>query len=122
MTFTLLPPLAHFAAIVLVVTLFMLAVSGHFPASDRRPSLQTPGGAALLWGTVMATVATTVVAIIFASRMLPWTAATIAGGAAVLLAPLLLKPLPDEFVDGRRGLVTLAAVAVALAFATEFWR
>jgi hypothetical protein len=30
-------------------------------------------------------------------------------------APLLLRPLPDSFVNGRRGLVAFAAAAMALA-------
>jgi hypothetical protein len=32
----------------------------------------------------------------------------------VLLAPLLLQPLPDSFVNGRRGLLFFAGLALAL--------
>jgi hypothetical protein len=36
-------------------------------------------------------------------------------GGAVLVAPLLLQPLPDSFVNGRRGLITFALAASVLA-------
>ena len=39
------------------------------------------------------------------------------GGAALLFAPLLLQPLPDSFVNGRRGLLAFSAAAVVLAMA-----
>ena len=44
----------------------------------------------------------------------------IGGGAALLFAPLLLQPLPDSFVNGRRGLLVFAAGAVVLA--ALMWR
>jgi hypothetical protein len=47
--------------------------------------------------------------------VLPWHLAVIGGGAALLFAPLLLQPLPDSFVDGRRGLLAFSAAAVSLA-------
>jgi hypothetical protein len=34
---------------------------------------------------------------------------------AVLIAPLLLQPLPDSFVDGRHGLLAFAAASIVLA-------
>ena len=33
----------------------------------------------------------------------------------VLIAPLLLQPLPDSFVNGRQGLLTFAGLGVGLA-------
>ena len=45
---------------------------------------------------------------------MPLPAAVIGGGAMVLIAPMLLQPLPDSFVNGRRGLVTFTGVAIAL--------
>jgi hypothetical protein len=38
----------------------------------------------------------------------------------LLFAPLLLQPLPDSFVNGRRGLLVFAAGAVVLA--ALMWR
>ena len=33
----------------------------------------------------------------------------------LLFAPLLLQPLPDSFVNGRRGLLVFSAGAILLA-------
>jgi hypothetical protein len=38
-------------------------------------------------------------------------------GAAILAAPLLLRPLPDPFVNGRAALVAFAGVSALLALA-----
>jgi len=48
--------------------------------------------------------------------VLPWPAAVIGAGAAVLAAPLLLRPLPDAFVNGRAALVAFASASALLAF------
>ena len=58
--------------------------------------------------------------LVLAWRALPWYATVIGGGAALLFAPLLLQPLPDSFVNGRRGLLVFAAGAIALA--ALMWR
>jgi hypothetical protein len=39
----------------------------------------------------------------------------LAGGAALLAGPLLLRVFPDEFVDGIAGMVTFALAAIAVA-------
>jgi hypothetical protein len=46
---------------------------------------------------------------------LPWHLQVIGGGAMLLFAPLLLQPLPDSFVNGRRGLLVFSAGAALLA-------
>jgi hypothetical protein len=107
--------LGLFAAIILAVTLYGLALSGHFPSEHRAPSLRSPMGLALLWGTSAVAVAAGIVAVHFAAGHLPVYASVIAGGLAVLVAPLCLNPLPDSFVDGRGGLVALAAIAGLLS-------
>jgi hypothetical protein len=99
---------------VLLVALYGLAASGHFPAEFRPPSLQRGWGVLVLWGTMMATGLAAAVALALASRTLPWYATVIGGGAALLFAPLLLQSLPDSFVNGRRGLLVLAAGTVIL--------
>lgn len=104
-----------FVALTLSVSLYGLTVSGHFPNEHRAQSLRTPSGAAVLWGTMALSIASAVYGIAFAAGTLSWYVAIIAGGAALLIAPLLLQPLPDRFVNGRRGLVTFAALASALA-------
>jgi hypothetical protein len=105
---------------VMLVALYGLAVSGHFPAEFRSPSLRRGWGAAVLWGTIMATGLAGAMALVLAWRALPWYATMIGGGAALLFAPLLLQPLPDSFVNGRRGLLVLSTGSLILA--ALMWR
>ena len=105
---------------VLLVALYGLAASGHIPAEFRPEKLQRGWGALVLWGTIIATGLAAVVALVLAWRALPWYATVIGAGAALLFAPLLLQPLPDSFVNGRRGLLVFAAGAVVLA--ALMWR
>ena len=109
-----LPELAVLMALVLVLSLYGLTVSGHFPEEHRSPSLRAGSGPLLLWGTIALCAALTLAALLFAWQRLPVSAAVIGGGAMVLFAPLLLQPFPDSFVNGRRGLVIFAALATGL--------
>ncbi len=107
--------LVMFMALVLSVSLYGLTVSGHFPSEHRSERLHTGAGSAILWLSMAASAAASVCAVAYAARTLPWYAAVIGGGLALLIAPLLLQPLPDAFVDGRRGLIVFAAASVVLA-------
>jgi hypothetical protein len=107
--------LALLTGTTLLAALYGLTVSGHFPAEHRAASLQGPMGGLLLWGTMAAAGLAALAALALGWRGLPWYAVVIGAGAALLFAPLLLRPLPDSFVNGRRGLVAFAAAAMALA-------
>ncbi|HEY6860178.1 MAG TPA: hypothetical protein VI358_10385 [Pseudolabrys sp.] len=48
--------------------------------------------------------------------MIPWYAAVIGGGLAILAAPLVLQQFTDTFVDGRASLLSFAGAGVLLAF------
>src|SRR5688572_24666449 len=109
-----LPELAVFMALVLVLSLYGLTVSGHFPREHRAASLRTGGGRALLWGTIALSAALAVAALLFAWRHVPIHAAVIGGGFMVLMAPLLLQPLPDSFVNGRQALVVFTSFGIGL--------
>jgi hypothetical protein len=111
------PHLTVFMALVLVLSLYGLTVSGHFPEEHRSDALKTAGGRLVLWGTLVLCAALAIVALAFAWQYLPLPSAIIGGGAMVLFAPLLLQPLPDAFVDGRRGLLTFSFIGVGLALA-----
>jgi hypothetical protein len=115
MTMPAIPELAIFMALVLMLALYGLTVSGHFPAEFRGPALKSPSGQAVIWGTLALSSLTVIVAAALAWYRLPLAAAIIGGGAMILFAPLLLQPLPDSFVDGRCGLMTFAGLAGALA-------
>jgi hypothetical protein len=110
-----LPELAVFMALVLVLSLYGLTVSGHFPDEHRAASLRTGAGQIVLWGTLVLCAAIALASVAFAWWRVPLSAAIIGGGAMVLIAPLLLQPLPDQFVNGRRGLLTFAGIGTGLA-------
>jgi hypothetical protein len=109
-----LPELALFMALVLVLSLYGLTVSGHFPEEHRAQSLRTAGGRLLLWGTLGLCTLLALSALAFAWMRVPIHAAVIGGGAMVLIAPLLLQPLPDSFVNGWRALVIFTGLGIAL--------
>ena len=109
--------LALFMGLVLVLALYGLTVSTHFPAAARRPALKSASGAAVLWGTLAIAATAAGFALALAWRRLPGPASVIGGGAMLLAAPLLLPWAPDGFLDGRAGLLFFAALAVALATA-----
>ena len=104
----------------LLVALYGLAASGHFPAEFRPRKLQQGWGLIVLWATMIATGLAGVVVLALAWQALPWYAVVIGGGVVLLFAPLLLQPMPDSFVNGRRGLLAFAAGAVV--FAALMWR
>jgi hypothetical protein len=109
-----LPELALFTAAVLVVAAFVITVAGQFPSEHRKPGLTSPAGAAILWLAIVAVGVSGLATIAFAWATLPWYAAVISAGLMILIAPYLLHPLPDWFIDGRTALVVLAALALAL--------
>jgi hypothetical protein len=110
-----LPELSLFMALVLVLSLYWLTVSGHFPEEYRAAPLKSAGGRALLWGTIALCALLTLAALTFAWAHVPLYAAIIGGGLMVLIAPLLLQPLPDSFVDSRLGLLMFAGLGLGLA-------
>jgi hypothetical protein len=113
--------LGLFMGSVLLVALYGLTASGHFPAEFRPPKLQRGPGRVVLWTSMLATGLAGLAALVRAWSLLPWYAVLIGGGAMLLFAPLLLQPLPDSFVDGRRGLLAFSAGAVLLA-GLMWWR
>lgn len=114
-----LPELVVFAALVLVLSLYGLAVAGHFPVEHRADVFRARSGAIILWGTIALAVMSLLAMLHLAWTRLPLYAAVIGGGAMLLAAPLVLQPFPDSFVNGRRGLLILAGTAGALAIAAS---
>lgn len=110
------PALAIFVALVVSVSLYGLTVSGHFPSEHRGETLRTSMGAAVLWSTMLVCASAAIYAVGFASRTLPWYVSVLGTGGAILIAPLLLQPLPDAFVNGRRGLIVFTLAAVVFAW------
>jgi hypothetical protein len=108
-------PLILFTALLLVLSLHGLAASGQFPREYRNPALASGVGAVLLYGTIAVAIVSLGVALLAAWRLIPWYAAVIGGGLAVLVAPLVLQQFPDRFIDGRGSLLGLAGAGALLA-------
>jgi hypothetical protein len=113
-------PTAVFIALMLAASLQALAASGHFPKTSRLPAISQGSGPVALWTSMVVTAGTVVAGIAAAWMLIPWYAAVIGGGGAILLAPLALQVFPDRIVDGRTALIGFAAAAAVLA-ALLFW-
>src|SRR5712691_1982031 len=107
-------PLVLFMALLLAVALCGLAASGHFPREHRSPALQSGAGPFILFGSLALSVLCLAAGIALAGRVIPWYATVIGGGAVVLAAPLLLRPLPDAFVNGRGALIAFSGASLLM--------
>ena len=111
------PALVLLGALALTLALYGLAVAGHFPRENRGDALRKGLGPALLWSTALAAVLSAMAGAHVAANLLPLPHAVITAGSALLAAPLLLKLLPEGFVDGRGALLVFSGLAAALAVA-----
>lgn len=102
-------PLLLVTVLLLAASLHGLSALGHFPRATRREALSHGAGALLLGGSILVVVASVTVAVVAAWLLMPWYAAIIAGGIAILIAPLVLQCFSDAFVDGPGALLAFAA-------------
>jgi hypothetical protein len=110
-------PLVLLVALILSTALLGLAVSGHFPMQAGKTSGPR---ASLLIGSLVIAVVCLIVGIAAALRFVPWYAAIIGGGFALLASPLVLRIFPDRFVDGRGAVLTFSTVSVVLTL-IQLW-
>jgi hypothetical protein len=108
-------PLVLLTTLLLAFALHALAASGQFPREHRTPALTSGLGAIVLYGTIAVTMTSLMAALWAAWRLVPWYAAIIGGGLAILAAPLALQRFSDRFVDGRASLLSFSAAAALLA-------
>ena len=108
-------PLALFTALLLFVCLHVLAASGQFPREHRALALASGFGGFILYGSIAVAFISLLVAFFAAWRLIPWYAAVIGGGLAILAAPLVLQKFTDRFVDGRGSLLSFAGAGGLLA-------
>ena len=106
-------PLVLLTALLLAASLCGLAGSGHFPRERRAPALSSAAGAVVLFGSLAVSAICLAAGLVLAWRIVPWYAAVIGGGAALLGAPMTLQMFPDRFVDSAGALVTFAGASVA---------
>jgi hypothetical protein len=105
-------PLGLFTLVFLAASLHGLAALGHFPRASRNDRIGHGLGPALLWLSILVVLLCAVVGVIAAWQLVPWYAAVIAGGLAILVAPLLLQYFSDGFVDGYGALAVFTVVAL----------
>jgi hypothetical protein len=105
-------PLALLVALIFAAALQGLAVSGHFP--QRRKAAEF--GTIVLFGSMALVVLGLVGGIAAALHFVPWYAAIIGGGFALLAAPLVLRWFPDRFVDGRSAPLVFAGASTVFVF------
>ena len=108
-------PLIVFVAMMLLVSLQALSASGHFPKVSRLAATSRGFGPAVLWTSIAVTMSSVIVGIAVAWMFIPWYAAVIGGGSAILLAPQVLQLFSDRIVDGKAALISFAAGAAVLA-------
>ena len=105
-------PLVLFMALQLAVALCGLAASGQFPREHRSPALTSGAGPVILFGSLALSLLCLAAGIWLAIRAIPWYANVLGGGAVLLAAPLLLRPLPDAFVNGRGALIAFSGISL----------
>jgi len=108
-------PLVLFTLLMLVASLHGLSASGHFPREHRMLALRSLFGVVILYGTLLIALTALIAGLWAAWRLIPWYAAVIAGGLAILAAPLVLQEFSDSFVDDHRSLLSFAGASVVLA-------
>jgi hypothetical protein len=110
-------PLVLFTALLLALSLHALSASGHFPREHRGAAFVSGAGRAILYGSMVIVFLCLLIGLAAAWHLIPWYAAVIGGGLAILVAPLVLQQFPDRFVDGRASLLAFAAASLVLALA-----
>src|SRR5262249_46038378 len=102
-------PLAVFVALMLSASLQALSASGHFPKASRLPALAQGSGPTVLWVSIVVTVGSVIAGIAAAWIQIPWYAAVIGGGGAILLAPLAMQVFSHRIFHGKTSLLGFAA-------------
>ena len=108
-------PLALFVALLVVLSLHGLAASGHFPRRYRSTPFTSGAGPTILFASIAIAALSLFIGVAYAWRTIPWYAAILGGGAAVIVAPMILQRLPDPFVDGRSALIIFTGSGALLA-------
>ena len=106
--------LVVFVALVLVLSLLALTASGHFPREHRTPALASWFGLTLLFVSIFLAIVCLIAGLTAAWHSIPWYAAVIGAGVAILASPLVLQQLPDRFVDGRAALQIFSVIGIFL--------
>jgi len=103
-----------YSASLLVAAIAGLELSGFFPVDARPDPLRRANGHILIALLSLMSVALAAAALTMAARALPWTIIVIAGGLAMLLAPMGFELVPRQFWDSRSGVVVMTGATSGL--------
>ena len=81
------PQLLLFMGAMMLIALYGLTVSGHFPAEFRDETLKGGSGAIALWISIAVAVSAAGLTLLRGWETLPWYAVVIGAGAMLLFAP-----------------------------------
>lgn len=102
-----------FAALWGATCFAFLVLSGMYP--ERPEGVRTPSGLALVALNTVLWVALVAATLVFGFERLRLTSLIVVAGLVFLFAPVPFEFLPDDWRDGRRGLVALVLLqALAL--------
>lgn len=111
-------PALIFAAATLLSMVGVVVLSGHFPRRARQAPLSGTASEAALYGLVLSTLAVIAGAALLAVGALPWYAAIIIGGLAIVSGPLVEQRLPLSLRVSTKGIVLLILLELAAAAAS----
>lgn len=99
----------------------VVVLSGHFPRRVRQTSMPGAASEATLYCLGLTTVAAAFGAVHLAVGALPWYAAIIIGGLAIVTAPLVEQRLPVGLRVTTKGIALLSLLEIAASAASLMW-
>ena len=114
-------PALIFAVVTLVTMVGVVVLSGHFPRRARQTSMSGAASEAVLYGLGLVTIAAAFGSVHLAVSALPWYAAIIIGGLAIVTAPLVEQRLPVSLRVTTKGVALLSLLEISAAAASLIW-
>ena len=111
-------PALMFAVATLLSMVGVVVLSGHFPRRARQAPISGAASEVALYGLVLSTLAAIAGAVLLAVGALPWYAAIIIGGLAIVSGPLVEQRLPLSLRVSTKGIVLLMLLEFAAAAAS----
>jgi hypothetical protein len=108
---------AAFALSVFLAAIGGLELSGFFPSAARPHGLRGAMGTTLIAALAVTSGLLLLAGLWLGAAELPWTVLVIAGGLAVLLAPMGFELIPRRFWDSCAGVAAMTVLTgTAMAF------
>lgn len=114
-------PALIFAVAAMVAMVGVVVLSGHFPRRARQTSMPGAASEAILYVLGLTTAAAAFGAVHLAVGALPWYAAIIIGGLAIVTAPLVEQRLPVGLRVTMKGVALLSLLEIVAAATSFIW-